>query len=179
MAMNKRERNLLVATITLVVVGVNYFLASYLIGKWQPLTGQILTKQRELEGMQATVARKSEWQTSFDDLKHNLKESQAFETSNDVLKKIQEVGKTAGILLQSSRSLREEPKDVYRELPVQCTFESTIESLVKFLYGVQTAAGFMTVENLSVTSKADNSNILRCDIQVRALASAGGGKPKS
>jgi hypothetical protein len=41
---------------------------------------------------------------------------------------------------------------------------------VKFLYGVQTAAGFMTVETLAVASKADNSNILRCDIQVRALA---------
>jgi len=27
MAINKRERNLLIATITLVVVGVNYFLA--------------------------------------------------------------------------------------------------------------------------------------------------------
>lgn len=176
--MNKRERNLLVATITLVVVGVNYVLASYLIGKWQPLTGQLLTKQRELEGMQATVARKSEWQTSYDDLKRNLKQSQAFESASDVLKKIEDVGKTSGVLMQTRRMLREEPKDVYRELPVQCTFESTIESLVKFLYGIQTAAGFMTVDNLSVTAKADNSSILRCDIQVRALASAGE-KPKS
>jgi Tfp pilus assembly protein PilO len=173
MAINKRERNLLIATITLVVVGVNYFLVSFLVNKWRPLTNDLVNKRRELEGMQTTVAHQKEWQASYADLKRNLKQSQAFETSNDVLKKIQEVGKIAGILMQSSRSLRDEPKDVYRELPVQCTFEADVSSLVKFLYGVQSAAGFMTVENLSVTPKADNANILRCDIQVRALSLAG------
>jgi Tfp pilus assembly protein PilO len=173
MAINKRERNLLVATISLVVLGVNYFLASYLVSKWQPLRGQMLSKRRELEGMQTTVAHKAEWQTGYDQLKHNLKQAQAFETASDVLKKIEEVGKSSGILIQTRRMLREESKEVYRELPVQCTFEADTESLVKFLYGIQTAAGFMTVENLSVTTKSDNTSVLRCDIQVRALASAG------
>jgi len=173
MAINKRERNLLIATITLVVVGVNYFLAAYLIGKWQPLGTQLATKRRELEGMQTTISHKAEWQASFNDLKHNLKQAQAFETSNDVLKKIQEVAKTSGILPQSSLSLREESKDVYRELPVKCTFEANTESLVKFLYAIQTAAGFMTVETLSVSTKSENSNILRGDVQVRAIASSG------
>src|SRR5258705_13743613 len=110
MAINKRERNLLVATITLVVVGVNYFLAAYLISKWQPLRGQLATRRRELEGIQTTIAHKAEWQASFNDLKRNLKAATAFETSNDVLKKIQEVAKTSGILPQSSLSLREESK---------------------------------------------------------------------
>jgi Tfp pilus assembly protein PilO len=178
MAINKRERNLLIATITLVVLGVNYFLVAFLVSKWRPLTNELANKRRELEGEQATVAHQKEWQGNYDDLKRNLKQSQAFETSNDVLKKIQEVGKISGILMQNSRSLREESKEVYRELPVQCTFEADIASLCKFLYGVQAAAGFMTVENLSVTAKADNSSILRCDIQVRALSSTGE-KPKS
>jgi Tfp pilus assembly protein PilO len=173
MAINKRERTLLISTIALVVVGVNYFVVSFLVSKWQPLTNDLANKRRELEAEQTTVAHQKEWQTSYNELKHNLKQSQAFETSNDVLKKIQEVGKISGILMQSSRSLRDEPKELYRELPVQCTFEADWPALVKFLYGVQSAAGFMTVENLSVTAKADSSNILRCDIQVRALASAG------
>ena len=173
MAINKRERNLLIATTTLVVVGVNWGIASFLVSKWKPLTGQLADKQRQYESMQETVSRQKEWQTSYDELKRNLKQSTAFETSNDVLKKIQEVGKISGVLMQSSRSLKDESKDVYRELPVICQFDADINSLVKFLYGIQTAAGFMTVENISITSKADNSGILRCDIQVRALASAG------
>ena len=178
MAINKRERNLLIATITLVVVGVNYFLGAYLVGKWRPLRGQLATKQRELESMQATIARQAEWQKSYSDLGSSLKQAHQFETPSDVLKKIEEVAKTSGVLMQTRRMLREESKDVYRELPVQCAFEADTPSLVKFLYGIQTAAGFMTVENLTVTAKSDSSSILRCDIQVRALASTGE-RPKS
>jgi Tfp pilus assembly protein PilO len=173
MAIKKRERNLLIVTITLVVVGVNYFLGAYLVGKWRPLRGQLASKRRELESMQSTIAHKAEWQAGYENLIHKFKSSNQFETPSDVLKKIEEVAKTSGVLMQTRRMLREETKDVYRELPVQCTFEADTPALVKFLYGVQTAAGFMTVENLTVTSKSDNSNILRCDIQVRALASAG------
>ena len=67
-------------------------------------------------------------------------------------------------------------KDVYRELPVQCTFEATIDSLVKFLHGIQSGAGFMSVEQLQVAGRPDNPSILRCDIHVRALASKTGEK---
>jgi Tfp pilus assembly protein PilO len=170
-ALNQRERKLLIAIITIVVVGVNYLLASELAGRWKPLRSDLDSKRRTLEGMQAEIARKPEWQKKFDDLKHNLKQSQTFETANDVSRKIQEVGGAAGILIQSSRPLKEESKDVYRELPVQCQFEADTVSLVKFLWGLQSASGFMTVETLSVAAKSDASSVLRCDIQVRALAS--------
>ena len=170
MAINKREWTLLIVTIASVVIGVNYFLGAYLVGKWQPLRGQFASKQRELKAMQETIAHTGEWKADYETLGRSLKQSNSFESASDVLKKIEEVGSASGVLMQSRRMLREEPRDVYRELPVQCSFESTTESLVKFLYGVQTAAGFMTVETLAVASKADNSNILRCDIQVRALA---------
>lgn len=172
MALNKRERNLLIITISAVVFGLNYLLLAPLIGKWRTLGTELITKRRELQGMQSTVVHRAEWQSSYDQLGHSLKSSVTFDAPSDVLKKIEEVGGNAGILIQSRRMLRTEPKEVYRELPVQCTFEATTESLVKFLFGVQTAAGFMTVETISVTSKSDNSNILRCDTQVRALAAS-------
>ena len=172
MALNKRERNLLILTITAVVLGLNYLLVAPLFGKWRTLGAQLKSKQQELAGRQATVTRAPEWQTAYDRLGHNLKASAKFNASSDVLKKIEEVGGTAGILIRDRRMLRTEEKDVYRELPVQCRFESTTESLVKFLFGIQNAAGFMTVESLSVTAKSDNSNILQCDTQVRALAAS-------
>jgi Tfp pilus assembly protein PilO len=178
MALNTRERNLLIITVSAVVLGLNYLLVAPLFGKWSALQTRLSSKRRELEGIQATVARAPEWRKSYDDLGKNLKQSQTFDTASDVLKKIEEVGGAAGILIQSRRMLRVDSKDVYRELPVQCTFEATIESLVKFLHGVQTASGFMTVESLGVTAKPDNTSILRCDIQIRALAAATG-KPTS
>ena len=172
MALNKRERTMLIGTITLVALGLNYLLVAPLVGNWRTMQAKLVSQRHELEGMQDTIARKPEWKASYEALGSSLKQSQQFETASDVLKKIEEVGGNAGILIQSRRVLRVENRDVYRELPVQCNFESTDVSLVKFLYGLQTASGFMTVENLAVTSKPDNSNILRCDIQIRALAAA-------
>src|SRR5437870_1212436 len=172
MALNKRERNLLIITITAIVLGLNYLLVSPLFGKWRSLRGQLTTRRRELDGIQATVARAPEWRQAYEKLRHDLKSSVTFDAPSDVLKKIEEVGGSAGILIRDRRMLRTEVKDVYRELPVQCRFESTTESLVKFLFGVQNAAGFMTVESLNVTAKPDNSNILTCDTQIRALATA-------
>jgi hypothetical protein len=38
------------------------------------------------------------------------------------------------------------------------------------LFALQTAAGFVSVEQLQITPRTENQGILRCDIQVRALA---------
>jgi Tfp pilus assembly protein PilO len=170
MALNKRERTLLIATIAAAVVAGNYLAIAPLLRSWQSIGRKLITQRRELEGVKATIAHEPEWQQQYTALGHSLKQSESFEQTSDVLKKIEEVGATSGILIQSRRPMRAEDKDVYRELPVQCTFESTAESLVKFLYGLQTASGFMRVESLNVTAKPDNPSILRCDIQIRALA---------
>jgi Tfp pilus assembly protein PilO len=170
MALNKRERLLLVGTIVVVVVVVNYLAITPLIARWQGLGRKLVSQRRELAAARDTIARRPEWQKQYEALGHSLKQSESFAQTSEVLKKIEEVGGTSGILIQSRRPMRAEDKDVYRELPVQCTFESTAESLVKFLYGLQTASGFMRVESLNVTAKPDNTSILRSDIQIRALA---------
>ena len=90
---------------------------------------------------------------------------------SDVEKKIVEVATSSGIQLTSRRSMTVEDKGVYRVFPVQCGVEATTDSLVHFLFSLQTAAGFMSVEQLQVAPKPENPNILRCDILVRALTS--------
>ncbi|HUK83545.1 MAG TPA: type II secretion system protein GspM [Verrucomicrobiae bacterium] len=172
MALNKRERILLNITITAIVLGANYLLIAPLVGKWKTFGGTLSTRRHELAAMTATIQREPEWHQQYDQLRQNLnKQSVSFEQTSDVLKKINEVGASSGILIQQIRPIGQPvEKDVYRELPVQCTFESTTESLVKFLYGLQTSSGFVSVEELRITPRADNNSILRCDIQIRALA---------
>jgi hypothetical protein len=40
---------------------------------------------------------------------------------------------------------------------------------VKFLFALQTGAGFMSVEQLTLSPRPENPGILRCEIQVRAF----------
>jgi Tfp pilus assembly protein PilO len=179
MALNKRERNLLILTVTVVLVGVNYFLFAWIAGPWKERSRNLTAKRKELKAMKSTIGRQAQWEQDYDGLRRNLNQSSQFETISDVLKKIDELTGTTGISMQSKRSLKATEHDVYREWPVSCNFEATIESLVRFLHGLQTGAGFITVEQLNVTAKPDNPSILRCDnVQIRALA-AKGGKPAS
>ena len=88
MALNKRERNLLIITIAAVVVGLNWLLVAPLFGKWQTFRAQLASKRKELQGMQATVAHKAEWKADYDQLGKSLQSSVTFDAPSDVLKKI-------------------------------------------------------------------------------------------
>ena len=174
MQINKRERQLLILTTTVVVVALNVLLFSPLLTQWQKMNVELKTKRLELAKEQGVISRAPDWRRSYDELGRNLKQSERFDSATDVMKKVDEVGGAAGILTQSKRPMKEEEHDVYREWAVEYHFETTTESLVKFLHGLQTSSGFMTVEQLNISAKPDNSGILRGDIQIRALVAKEG-----
>ena len=178
MQISKRERQLLILTSTIVVVGLNLLLFFPLLTRWQKMNVELTVKRNVLTKEQEIIARTPEWRRSYDELGRNLKQSERFESATDVIKKVDEVGGAAGILTQTKRPMKEEEHEVYHEWAVEYHFETTVESLVKFLHGLQTSSGFMTVEQLNVSAKPDNSGILRGDIQIRALVAIEG-KPAS
>ena len=171
MKITKRERSLLAITITAIVLGINYVLILPLVRSWAETGRKLATQQRELAAMKAIIGRKPQWQKEYDELKRNLgQRSERFQRPSDVVKKIQEVASSSGVIVNSRREMPEEDRGIYRVLPVQCTLEATTEPLVKFLFALQTGAGFVSVEQLRISPKPENASILRCDIQVRALA---------
>lgn len=171
MAVTKRERNLLVITVTAIILGVNYFVVVPLLRNWRSAGDRLRTQQQLLAVMEATIDHEKQWQTQYDQLKQSLgQRAESFQQSSDVGKKILDVAKSSGVQISSSRPMAEEDKGVYRVLPEQVALEATTDSLVRFLFELQTAAGFISVEQLQVTPRTENQSILRCDIQVRALA---------
>jgi Tfp pilus assembly protein PilO len=171
MKITKREGTLLTVTITVIALGINYVLMVPLVRGWGETGRKLISQQRELATTKAFILRQPQWQTEYDELKQSLgQKSERFQQMSDVYRRIEQVASSSGVIINSRRSLPEEDKGVYRVLPVQCTLDATTEPLVKFLFGLQTGAGFMSVEQLRVSPKPDNPSILRCDIQVRALA---------
>jgi Tfp pilus assembly protein PilO len=171
MKITKRERLLMVITITAVVVGLNYFLIVPLVRSWDATGNNLKRQRRELASMKSIVAQKSQWQKEYNDLKQSLgQRTERFEHVSDVMTKINQVANNSGVIVSLRRPMPEEDKGLYRVLPVQCTIEANTDSLVKFLFALQTGAGFVSVEQLRVTPRPENPSILRCDIQVRALS---------
>jgi len=175
MKITKRERGILVITIVAIVLVINYVIVVPLLHNWAETGTQIKAKQRVLDGMRTTIQSKIGWQKEYDELSKGLgQQTEAFQYTSDVAKKIQQIATSSGVQVNATRQMTEEDKGVYRVLPVQCTVEATTESLVKFLFALQTGAGFMSVEQLTLAPRPENPGILRCEIQVRALAAKQG-----
>jgi Tfp pilus assembly protein PilO len=171
MKITKRERGLIGLTVTVIALGINYLLVIPMVRSWRETGDKFVTQQRELSVIQATIQHEEQWRKEYDQLKRSLGEhTESFQETSDVLKKIEEVATSSGVQITSRRTMVEEDKGVYRVLPVQCAVEATTDSLVHFLFALQTGAGFMSVEQLQVSPRPENTGILRCDIQVRALA---------
>lgn len=174
MKINKREQLLLGVTITIVVLGLTYVLAAPLARRWNSLGSQLRNKQAEHKAMTDYIAQRPQWEQEYAKLRERLGQSDVrYAQTSDVLKKIEEVGAAAGIQINARRPLPMVDKGVYRELPVQCSFEAGTDSLVKFLHALQFGSGFISVEQLQIYPRTDSPGLLRCDIQIRALAGKG------
>ena len=171
MALNRREKILVSVTVAVVVLGGNYLLFTPLRTRWKKLSDDIINQGKTLEAMKSTLDLAPGWQNKYEELQHKVNQTGSqFEQASDVLKKIEEVGSSTGVLFINRRQLPPVEKNFLRELPVQCSFEATTESLVKLLHGLQSSSGFICVDQLQVAPKPDNPGILRCDIQIRALS---------
>ena len=171
MKITGRERLLLTTTISAVALGINYLLILPLVRGWGETGRKLANEQRELVAIKATIQHIPQWRQEYDELKRSLGErSERFRQTSDVSRKIEEVASSSGVIVNSWHPMAEEDKGVYRVLPVQCSIEANIEPLVRFLFALQTGAGFVSVEQLRISPKPENASILRCDIQVRALA---------
>ena len=171
MKITKRERSLLVISVTAIVLGLNYLLIVPMIRNWRETGTKLSRQRREVAGMKGVIAQKPQWQKEYDELKQSLgQRSERFDHVSDVMAKINQVAGSSGVVISVRRPMLEEDKGLYRVLPVQCTIEANTDSLVKFLFALQTGAGFVSVEQLRVSPRPENPTILRCDIQVRALA---------
>lgn len=175
MKITKRERGLFAITITVVLIIINYMIVIPLVHGWHDTGASLKTQQQQLAVIEATIQHEPQWHTQYDELRQSLgQRTESFQKVSDVEKKILEVATAAGVQLTSKTSMAEEDRGVYRVLPERCSVEATTGSLVKFLFALQTGAGFMSVEQLQVSPRPENPGILRCDIQVRALAAKQG-----
>lgn len=174
MALNKRERTLVIVTATIAAVILTWILLAKLAPRWSSVSSELTNRRAEQKMVNETIAMEPTWRAEYNKLHGSFaSSSEHFDRASDVLKKIDAVGSVSGVNILAKRQLDERNEGAIRELPVTCNFEANTEGLVRFLYNIQTSAGFMSVEQLQVTPRPDNSSVLRCDIQIRALSSRG------
>ena len=166
---------MLVTTISLTALGINYVLLMPLTGRWASVRDQLASKGRDLKEAEAIIQRAPQWHKEYDELRGKAAQQTGFQMVSDVGNKIEELRSNSGVLIKSTRNMSVVEKDMYRELPVQCSFDATQEGLVKFLFAIQTSPQFMSIEELQVTPQSGNTQLLRCNMRILALMGKSGG----
>jgi len=174
MKLNPREQILISVIRAMVLLGGSWLFGGTLWGRWRELQRTVTAKQRELAGMEAAIRSKPEWQREAGQLREGLGPQKPLEQMSDLLKRLDQAGATAGVQISARRPAPVVDHGTYRELPVQCSFDATTESLVRFLYTLQTGEGLVSIEQLQVAGRPDNPSLLRCELHLRALGGRGG-----
>jgi Tfp pilus assembly protein PilO len=174
MTLNQREQTLVGAIAGLAVLFGTWAVGAALAERWKEQSRKIVSRQRELVSIQAAIRNRPQWLAQTEQLRQGLRRQQRFEQMSDLLKQVEDTGKTAGVVISARRPLPLVEQGNYRELAVQCSFEAGIQSLVQFLFALQTETGLITVEQLQLAPRPDNISILRGEIQLRALTERGG-----
>ena len=175
MKMNQREQ-ILVGTIAgLVVLFGAWFAATSAWDYWRSLNGTLVTRRRELAGMQAAIMQSPEWRQKTEKLRAGMQSQQKNEpmTDGDLMKLVEELTKQTGVKINTQHSLKTVEHNLYRELALRCSFDATTPNLVHFLYAIQIKSGLITVEELQLTPRPDKPSVLRGDIQLRVLTDRG------
>jgi len=172
MTLNRREQILVSVIAGIVVLGATWGVGVALTQRWRDVRDHVSTCRREVMAMRTAINQKSRWQGEVEQLRRGLgRQEHAIEQMSDLLKRIDEVGAASGLVINSRRPQAVAERGAYRELPLQCAFESTTESLVRFLYALQTGASAISVDQLQVAPRPDNPSVLRGEIQLRAFTS--------
>jgi Tfp pilus assembly protein PilO len=173
-ALNKREQMLLMMVVATVIVVGNWILVVPLIQTARNRETAIAQERAKLERVRRTVEVDGpRWRAEYEQLQDSLGErASVFSTTSDVLKKVEDVGTECGLAVPVKKSLAPVERDVYRELPVQCTLEGSLEGMVRFLYTLQTASGMVSVDQIQIyPPRPSDPSQLKCDLVVVALAS--------
>jgi type IV pilus assembly protein PilO len=170
-ALNKRERGLLIVTGCAVFATINYLWLVPQMRSWDDVQQTLQQRKAQVALMERALENFPQWQAEYAALRQQVREtSDVPASSTEVLKKIEDIAAISGVVVSNRRPRAPIERDVYREFPVDCKVEATIESLTKFLFALQTSSGFMNVEQLSVTPSAGAQGVLNADIVIRALA---------
>lgn len=148
MTMNRREQVLLLVVGASVLFGVSSLLVGPRIELWNELRRQQLVLREGLEADRELVAEADRWQAELAELSGLLP---VYRPSSHWLASMDNIANTHGLRILQRRSADEEHSGELYELPIEVSeWEGTLESLVRFLYDLQSDGLLMDVRQLSI-----------------------------
>lgn len=164
----KRERILIIATITIVLSTISYTLIiEPLIRTYFKLNHQIKASSLKLERNYKILKRQDYINTEYEKYSSLIKPSSSEEEEiASMLKVIEAKARENNIFITNIRPLPAKDKVYYRELTFELIAEAGIDRLVKFIYDLQTSGNLLRARKLTLTSSYTKSDVIKAVIEI-------------
>ncbi len=156
MRITSREMTLGLVTLTVGLFGGTFLLARPRLVEWQRLGREQARLEREIRRDRELVEKRAEWASRFDALSEAMPQYGVNQKTDILwLSTIDAVARKHGLEIRRIEAGEERQQgDVY-ELPIECNeWEGTLDSLVHFLFDLQSRGAMLDVRFLLIKPRA-------------------------
>ncbi len=162
MKLSSREVGLGITTGALLLFGLTFLVGAPKIKVWQERIETRKAQAQRIEVAKRLVGDRARWDERLANLHTRLtRYPVAMDVTADYLKILERVAKDNNITLVKRKPQKEKPQGDCYEMPIDCTWEGDLNSLVHFLYALDQENVTMDMESLSVKLVAGGKERLK------------------
>lgn len=168
MKITSRELVLGWATIAIILAAGSYWFIAPKIKDAKEISSRQETARRDIELSRRLLAQKPDWERRMEQLKLKLKTySLEKDVSADYMKLLESLAKESELALLQRRPEKEKKQGDLYGFAVDCTWEGTLEALVRFLYALDRQDVSMDLDHLSVSPVSGGKGKLKGNFSMK------------
>ena len=151
MKLSPRELVLACVTVAVVIVGGTWYFGAPVVDDWQSAITERQKLGNERREAEHLIKQRPEWQQRYDEMRGRIpKHGPTDPVTAEMLKTVKRLADQHGVVLSRIEPDKEKITGDLSEVAIECAWDSELESLVRFLYAVQTQGAILDIRQLTI-----------------------------
>lgn len=151
MIFSRRDFNLVLITLGVLLAGLTYLLASPIFSKWSETAALRESLERQQSIAENILQRRGEWESRLEALRDRLPRYEAQEAVGaELLRRIRQLADANRVSTSRITPDAEENIGDLYEQSIEVTWEAALEPMVRFLYAVQMAGATLDIRSMTM-----------------------------
>jgi Tfp pilus assembly protein PilO len=165
---SKRERTLVLATVSITIATIAYgFIIEPIIGGFSIVNRQIRSSTLKLEKGYRLLKRADEIKAEYKKYADLIKPLPSDEEEiASMLKAIEAIARGNNIYINNIRPEPVRQNEFYKEFIFELTVEATVERLGKFMYDIQSSGNLLRVRRLTLSASSKRKKGLKAVMEI-------------
>lgn len=151
MTLSGRETMLMWATLAMLLIGVTWLLGGPKWKEWEELEVARQSLEEQIVLSERLIGQQASWDERLAASMGDLKVYPAgVDVTPKLLETVEQMARDTSLKLSSLSPSKEQNLGDVSEVAIKCSFEGTLDALVRFLYALKTADGLYKIRSLNM-----------------------------